>query len=221
MDEQFFDDLARGLYDGTISRRRALKGIGAARCTYARPCFSRSAAMASWVMPTSSKPSSNVRPARQAPEVRSPAMIGASWTRSIVALGLGGEPGDRLEAPDLAWRTVAAVGGFLFVLWRALFGGVQDVLEAAPDLGARSVVGEPEPEGRRGECREDAEEEDGVLDPGENEQHGERHPEYAPEREILSALVRQVGGQVGAASVFVDLLHPKFDRLRLEQRPVA
>src|SRR5215218_2581413 len=131
------------------------------------------------------------------------------------------EPGYRPEAPDLAGRTVAAVGGLLFLLGRALLGDVEKILEAAPDVSTGSVVGELETEGGCGERRQDPEEEQGVLDPGEHEQHGERHPEYASEREVLSALVRDVGGQVSATPVFVELLHAELDQLRLEQRPVA
>src|SRR3712207_1240371 len=94
-----------------------------------------------------------------------------------------GEAGDGLEAPDLAGRAVAAVWGFLFLVWWTLFGGVEEVFEGAPDLGARLVVGESEPVARGGECRGDAEEEQRVLEPREHEQHGERRPKQAAERE--------------------------------------
>ena len=44
MQEQFFDDLARGLDDGTISRRRALKLAGGALLAAVVPSvFSREA----------------------------------------------------------------------------------------------------------------------------------------------------------------------------------
>src|SRR5918911_3867260 len=44
MDEQFFDDLAKGLGDGTISRSRALKLVGAALlATMIPPLFPRPA----------------------------------------------------------------------------------------------------------------------------------------------------------------------------------
>ena len=44
MGEQFFDDLARGLDDGTISRRRALKFVGGALlASMASPLFPREA----------------------------------------------------------------------------------------------------------------------------------------------------------------------------------
>jgi hypothetical protein len=102
---------------------------------------------------------------------------------------LRGEPGDGFEAADLAGRAVAAVGRFLYFLWRALFSGVEEIIEGASDLYARLAVGELEPEARGGERRRHAEEEQRVLDPGEHEQHGERRPEYAPERKVFSALV--------------------------------
>jgi hypothetical protein len=43
----------------------------------------------------------------------------------FVALRLGCEPRDGLEALDLAGRVVAAVGELLFLLRRTLFGGVE------------------------------------------------------------------------------------------------
>ena len=94
-------------------------------------------------------------------------------------VALGREPRDGLEAPDLPWRPVAAVDRGLFVR-RACFGGVEQVVEGAPDLDARLAVGELEPEARPCERGGNTKEKDGVLCPGENEQHGERRPEDTP-----------------------------------------
>src|SRR3712207_771521 len=133
----------------------------------------------------------------------------------FVAL-LGGEAGDGFEALDLAGRTIPAVDGFLPLVGRTLFGGVEEVLEGVPDLAVRLAVCEPEPEPRSGERGGYAEQEQRILRPGEHEEHGERRPEYAPEREVLPALVGEIGGEVGVAAVFVDLLDPELDGVGLE-----
>src|ERR687893_557901 len=117
---------------------------------------------------------------------------------------VGGESWNGFEALNLAAGTIAAVMRFL---WRlALFGVVEQVVEGASQLQASPAVGEPEPEGRRREHRQDAEEEERALHPGEGE--------------VFAALVGKVGRQVGLASLFAQTLDPQFDQTGLEQGPV-
>src|ERR671912_2151494 len=131
---------------------------------------------------------------------------------------VGGESWNGFEALNLAAGTIAAVLRFL---WRlALLGVVEQVVEGASQLQASPAVGEPEPEGRRREHRQDAEEEERALHPGENEQCGQRGPENAGEREVLTALVGEVGREVGLASLFTQTLDPQFDQPGLEQGSV-
>src|SRR5918995_1608964 len=132
---------------------------------------------------------------------------------------VGGESWNGFEALNLAAGTIAAVLRFL---WRlALFGVVEQVVEGASQLQASPAVGEPEPEGRRREHGQDAEEEERALHPGEYEQCGQRGPQNAGEGDVLTALVGEVGRQVGLASLFAQTLDPQFDQPGLEQGPVS
>src|SRR5215213_1506148 len=130
----------------------------------------------------------------------------------------GGEPWNGFEALYLAAWTIAAVMRFLLRL--ALFGGVEQVVEGASQLQASPAVSEPEPEGRRREHGQNAEEKERALHPGEHEQCGQRGPQDAGEREVLTALVGEVGRQVGLASLFAQTLDPQFDQPGLEQGPL-
>src|ERR671913_410742 len=132
---------------------------------------------------------------------------------------VGGESWNGFEALNLAAGTIAAVLRFL---WRlALFGVVEQVVEGASQLQASPAVGEPEPEGRRREHGQDAEEEERALHPGEHEQCGQRGPQNAGEGEVFTALVGKVGRQVGLAPLFAQTLDPQFDQTGLEQGPVS
>src|SRR5215212_5566886 len=126
-----------------------------------------------------------------------------------------GEPWNGFEALNLAAATIAAVLRFLLRL--ALFGGVEEVVEGTSQLQGSPAVGEPEPECRRREHGEDAEKEERALHPGEHEQCGQRGPKDAGEREVLTALVGEVGRQIGLASLFAQTLDPQFDQPGLEQ----
>src|SRR5215203_123862 len=105
-----------------------------------------------------------------------------------------GEPWNGFEALNLAAGTIAAVLRFLLRL--ALFGGVEEVVEGTSQLQGSPAV-------------------------GEHEQCGQRGPKDAGEREVLTALVGEVGRQVGLASLFAQTLDPQFDQPGLEQGPVS
>src|SRR5829696_8744274 len=124
-----------------------------------------------------------------------------------------GEPWNGFEALYLAAGTIAAV---LRLLRLALFGGVEEGVEGTSQLHGSPAVGEPEPEGRRREHGQDAEKEERALHPGEHKQCGQRGPQDAGEREVLTALVGEVGRQVGLASLFAQTLDPQFDQPGLE-----
>src|SRR5215216_6646641 len=126
-----------------------------------------------------------------------------------------GLPWYGFEALNLAAATIAAVLRFLLRL--ALFGGVDEVVDGTSQLQGSPAVGEPEPECRRREHGQDAEKEERALHPGEHEQCGQRGPKDAGEREVLTALVGEVGRQVGLASLFAQTLDPQFDQPGLEQ----
>src|SRR5919107_1060032 len=117
---------------------------------------------------------------------------------------VGREPRNGFEALNLAAGTIVAVLGLLLRL--ALLRGVEEFVEGPSQLHGSPAVGESEPEGRRREHGQEAEEEERVLHPGEHEQCGERDPEDAGERDVLTALVGEVGRQVGLATLFAQTL---------------
>src|SRR5215212_11299937 len=126
-----------------------------------------------------------------------------------------GEPWNGFEALNLAAWTIAAVLRFLLRL--ALFGGVEEVVEGTSQLQGSPAVGEPEPECRCREHGQYAEKEERALHPCEHEQCGQRGPQDAGERKVLTALVGEVGRQVGLASPFAQTLDAQFDQPGLEQ----
>src|SRR5918996_1600646 len=129
-----------------------------------------------------------------------------------------GEPWNGFETLNLAAGTIAAILRFLLRL--ALFGGVEEIVEGTSQLQRSPAVGEPEPEGRRREHGQDAEKEERALHPGEYEQCGQRGPQDAGEREVLTTLVGEIGRQVGLATLFAQTLDPQFDQPGLEKGPV-
>src|SRR5215213_4553045 len=127
---------------------------------------------------------------------------------------------DRCEALYLAVRPVAAVLRIPNLFGLALFDGVEEVVEGASYLQARPGVCEPEPEGRRREAGQDAEEEERALHPREYEQSGQRGPEDAGEREVLAALVGEVRRQVGLAPLLAETIDAHFEQPCLEECPL-
>jgi hypothetical protein len=79
----------------------------------------------------------------------------------------------------LAAGAIAAILPGLLRLAR--FDGVEEVVEGASYLQARSAVSDPEPESRRRDPGNDAQEKERALHPGENKQYGQRGPEDAGE----------------------------------------
>ena len=94
----------------------------------------------------------------------------------------------------MSGRPVASIGRRLLFLRRPLFGGVEQVLKAAPDVCAGPVIGRLACQAGHREGRDHAEQEQRVLGPGEHKKHSEGDAYDTAEREVFRALVGDVGG---------------------------
>ena len=95
----------------------------------------------------------------------------------------------------LAGLAVAGLFRRLFFLGWAFFSDIEDVFHSSPHVGAGLFVGEPEAETRADEGGYDPEEVEAVVNPGYRQWKSERGAENAAKREVLAALIGNVGGQ--------------------------
>ena len=117
----------------------------------------------------------------------------------------------------LAGLTVARLFRELFFLGRAFFSDIEDAFHSPPHVGAGLVVGEPETETRADEGGYDPEEVEAVVDPGYRQWKSERGAEDAAKREVLAALIGNVGGEVDCRASIANIFNPELYRTSLQQ----
>src|SRR5919199_2213213 len=119
---------------------------------------------------------------------------------------------------DLTALAVARLFGRLSFLGQAFFSDIEDAFHSSPHVGAGLFVGKPETETGGDEGRYDPEEVEDIVDPGYRQWKCECGAEDAAKREVLAALIGNVGGEVDRRASIANIFDPELHRTSLQQR---